>query len=382
MRSSIFSAAAVFALANMVTAQTFTKCDPLLKKCPDNKALGTSVDIDFTKGESKHFHELAGTSLSYGPDGMEFTIRNEKMAPTIESNWSFFFGTVDVVMKASPGQGIVSSFVLESDDLDEVDWEWLGGDQVQVQSNYFGKGDDSTFDRGGRHPVSNPMTEFHTYSLDWSAERLIWSINGVPVRTLTYDEAKGGSRYPQTPSRVKMGSWVAGSSTAPPGTVEWAGGLAQFGNKEEYTMYVKSMKITDAQTGATSYSYTDKTGSWQSIKVIKGDGSSEGGNGKEVEETSSSAKPTKSSSTADESSTKTTASSSATSASSTFVTTTASNSSDSAPEATDAPTTTGDSDATPTGTEESQSETPTGNSATKMGANLAMVGVAIAFLAL
>lgn len=50
----------------------------------------------------------------------------ETDAPTLNSNDYIFFGHVDVVMKAAAGQGIVSSFVLESDDLDEVDWEWLG----------------------------------------------------------------------------------------------------------------------------------------------------------------------------------------------------------------------------------------------------------------
>jgi hypothetical protein len=42
-------------------------------------------------------------------------------------------------MKAAPGVGIVSSIVLQSDNLDEVDWEWIGGVDSRVQQNYFGK---------------------------------------------------------------------------------------------------------------------------------------------------------------------------------------------------------------------------------------------------
>lgn len=60
--------------------------------------------------------------MTYGSDGAVFTINKETEAPTITSNWYFFFGRVDVVLKAAPGVGIVSSFVLESDDLDEIDW--------------------------------------------------------------------------------------------------------------------------------------------------------------------------------------------------------------------------------------------------------------------
>ena len=36
------------------------------------------------------------------------------------------FGKIEVVLQAAPGQGIVSSSVMMSDDLDEIDWEWSG----------------------------------------------------------------------------------------------------------------------------------------------------------------------------------------------------------------------------------------------------------------
>lgn len=309
----------------------------------------------------------------------------------MESNWYFFFGSVEVVMKASDGQGIVSSFVLESDDLDEVDWEWIGSDTKQVQSNYFGKGDDSTFDRGGFHDVANPQAEFHTYKLDWTAEKLVWSINGNVVRTLLYADAKGGTRYPQTPMKVKIGSWVAGSSTAPQGTVEWAGGLAQWTNNPTYKMVVKSVKVTDANTGAKSYSYGDKTGSWQSIKISGTTGNANTGTDDDETTTkvSSTVKPsstkasstsTKASSTEEESSTSTKASSSSMT---TVVSSTAASTggSGSNATATDAPSSTGeDSSADPTSTG-TASPNSTG-AAAKLGANLAMVGAVIAFFAL
>jgi beta-glucanase (GH16 family) len=227
--------------------------------------------VDFTKGSNSNFFELDGTALKYGANGAEFVINTETNAPTIESEWYIFFGTVEVVLKASEGQGVVSSFVLESDDLDEIDWEWLGGDFTTVESNYFGKGDTTTYDRAIYHPVSNPQLGFHTYTIDWTSDYVKWSIDGAVVRTLTYAEAKSGTRFPQTPMKVKIGNWVGGSSTAPKGTVQWAGGLTDF-TKAPFTMYVKSVTITDGTSGAKSYSYGDLSGSWQSIKVEKGDG--------------------------------------------------------------------------------------------------------------
>jgi hypothetical protein len=46
----------------------------------------------------------------------------ETDAPTLVSRWYIFFGKVDIVLQSAPGTGIVSSFVMESDDLDEIDF--------------------------------------------------------------------------------------------------------------------------------------------------------------------------------------------------------------------------------------------------------------------
>ena len=73
-----------------------------------------------------------------------------------------FFGKVTATLEAAMGPGIVSAFILQSDDLDEIDWEWLGGATTYVQSNYFSKGDTSSYDRGGTHAVSNPQSSFHS----------------------------------------------------------------------------------------------------------------------------------------------------------------------------------------------------------------------------
>lgn len=60
---------------------------------------------------------------------------------------------------------------------------------------------------------------------------------------------------------------------------EWAGGETDY-SQGPFTMYMKSMKVTDYSTG-NSYSYSDQTGSWDSI-------TSDGGkvNGNSAEEPS------------------------------------------------------------------------------------------------
>ncbi|EEH05832.1 extracellular cell wall glucanase Crf1 [Histoplasma capsulatum G186AR] len=191
------------------------------------------------------------------------------------------FGHVDFVIKAAPGRGIVSSAVLQSDDLDEIDWEWLGVDNAQVQTNYFGKNQQGTFDRGQFHADPGNQDGFHTYSIDWNSDRLIWQIDGQTVRTLT--AASAGASYPQTPMQIKAGVWAGGDPSNPPGTIEWAGGKTDYG-AGPFVMGLKSISVTDYSTG-TQYRYTDRSGSWQSIEAIGGKVNGHGtpGSGPQVE---------------------------------------------------------------------------------------------------
>ncbi|KAH8808582.1 glycoside hydrolase family 16 protein [Xylogone sp. PMI_703] len=275
MRSSTLSASALLvAGAAFVKAQTFTDCNPLDKTCPTDPALGTTLQVDFTKGKSSSFSYADGTTLNYGSNGAEFSIGKATDAPTISTNDYIFFGKIDVTLKAAPGVGIVSSFILESDDLDEIDWEWLGGNAGSVESNFFGKGNTTTYNRAIYHNVADAINSWHTYTIDWTSAYIKWYIDGSLVRTLNYgdDLALGGYNFPQTPMKVKMGNWVgcadaaAASNPATQGTCEWAGGPAQFGSGP-FVMYVKDVTIQDYGC-ATEYKYGDNSGSYQSIQSI------------------------------------------------------------------------------------------------------------------
>lgn len=275
MFSKILSAGAVvLASSSLASAQTFSECNPVKgDKCPADPAIGGQVVIDFTKGSTPYFGLAAGTTLNYDPAmGAVFSIKQDGNAPTITSKGYIFFGRLEVELQASVGVGVVTSVVLQSDCLDEIDWEWLGGDSTQVQTNYFAKGDTSTYDRGGFSPVSNPQTQFHTYTIDWTPEHVQWIIDGNVVRTLTYAEAKGGASFPQTPMQIKLGTWVAGRQGAPEGTVQWAGGYTNFADAP-FNGYYRKVTITDYSNGvkgATSYSYGDSSGTMGSIVVSTG----------------------------------------------------------------------------------------------------------------
>ncbi|KXX81575.1 putative glycosidase crf1 [Madurella mycetomatis] len=283
MLSQFFTATTVALAASLASAQTFTECDPTKRDCPARPAVGSQiVDIDFRQGPNDFFTLADGTSLNYDTDlGAVFSINGEADAPTISSERWIFFGQVDVTVRAARGAGIVTSFVLQSDDLDEIDWEWLGGDNAQVQTNYFSKGCTETYDRGGFSPVADPINQFHTYTIRWTPEQLDWIIDGAVVRTLRNTGIEGCAGYPQSPMQIKLGTWVAGRPGAPQGTIDWAGGLANF-DDAPFDGYYQSLRIQDFMGGrseATEYHYGDRSGRWESIEVIN--------DGTEVEPTSS-----------------------------------------------------------------------------------------------
>jgi len=257
----VVSSSAFFALA-----QGSTNCDPLNQTCPADPAFSSMVNTyDFTTGPSDEFvKELSQGLVTYGPEGMTFTIQKDGDSPRMNSKDYFMFGRVDITLQAAAGTGIVSSMVLQSDDLDEIDWEFIGGVNNQAQTNYFSKGYVGTYNRGGVTAVSGVTTGFHTYSFDWTEEQITWLVDNQPVRVLT--KASVGDAYPQSPCQLKIGSWVGGSPSNANGTIEWAGGLTDF-SKAPFIMYVKEIVITVSATGQ-SYVYTNKSGDSSSIELI------------------------------------------------------------------------------------------------------------------
>ena len=257
-------AATAFLVASS-SAQTYSNCNPLTQgSCPADSALGKSVNIDFTSASDSFTPQGSPT---YGSNGVSLTIAKSGDSPQLTSKWYIMFGHVEVVMQAAPGAGIVSSAVLQSDDLDEIDWEWLGAQPDQVQTNYFGKGQTTTYNRGTFASAPGSQSGTHTYTIDWTANQIVWQVDGTTVRTLT--PADADNQYPQTPMQIKIGAWAGGDpATNPPGTVQWAQGPVDW-SQAPFTMLVQSISVQDYSTG-TSYTYSGSSGTWQSIQAAGG----------------------------------------------------------------------------------------------------------------
>ncbi|KAL4962409.1 glycoside hydrolase family 16 protein [Aspergillus stella-maris] len=250
-------------------AQTWTHCNPTEDECDPNPALGTSWDWAFNETQNEKVWNITNGEINWTDEGAEFTIAEKLQSPTIQSTFYIFFGRVEMHVKMAAGPGIVSSVVLQSDDLDEIDWEWVGYNTSEIQTNYYSKGV-TNYKNGGFFKVDNADTEFHNYTVYWTQDKIDWWVDSQLLRTLTYDNAKNGteSTFPQTPSNVRIGIWPAGDPDNAQGTIEWAGGPVDY-DAGPYTMVVKDVHVQDFSSGK-EYEYGDKSGSWESINIIKG----------------------------------------------------------------------------------------------------------------
>ncbi|CAN8098843.1 unnamed protein product [Discula destructiva] len=265
LRQLCAAATTALLLAGRTTAQTSTDCNPTTTTCDPVTALGMAVNVDFTQGEVNSFSASGGTP-SYGSDGVTFTIAAQGESPQLNSGFYIMFGRVEITMKCASGTGIVSSVVLESDDLDEIDMEFLGVRSAEVQTMYFGRGQTPSNGQVIVQTTDN-QADFVTYAMDWTANRIIWSVAGEQVRVLEYDDAAG--LYPQTPMQLKFGIWAGGDPSNAAGTISWAGGTTDYADGP-FSMTVQSVDVTDYSTG-TQYKYGNMNGTWQSIESVGGE---------------------------------------------------------------------------------------------------------------
>jgi beta-glucanase (GH16 family) len=174
-------------------------------------ALGGNATFNFneTYNEDIWTKKNQGT-IRQTEQGTEFIVQKEGDSAQLVSSFYMLFGRLEIVMKAAGGQGIVSSAILQSECLDEIDWEFLGGKNARVYTNYFGKGNMTDLTRGKDYESVATQDGFHNYTIDWTKDRVQWYVDGKMVRELKPDEALGGKNYPQTPMNIRLGPWAGG----------------------------------------------------------------------------------------------------------------------------------------------------------------------------
>lgn len=215
------------------------KCESKAYKF-DEKRISTRDDYD---GDFEKYDFIITGDYDLKDGKLILKLNKDKGSKVMLTRYAKF-ATISAKMKSGHSKGVISSFITMSDVKDEIDFEWVGSNTNEIQTNFYYRG---VLDHKNGNKTITPIDthkEFQDYTIDWQSDGIDWKVGNSTIRKMNNKE-----KLPNTPSRIELGIWNGGSGAE--GTKEWAGGEVNFGEAERkdskgngyFTIEIESLSV-------------------------------------------------------------------------------------------------------------------------------------------
>ncbi|XP_050237327.1 probable xyloglucan endotransglucosylase/hydrolase protein 27 [Mercurialis annua] len=159
---------------------------------------------------------------------------------TSRNSYYHAYYSASIKLPSNYSAGVVVTFYTSNskyyvNNHDELDFEFLGNIRSQdwvIQTNVYGNG---SMNRGREERFSlgfDPTQDFHTYSILWVSNSIIFYIDDIPIRETRRVDAMGGD-FPSKPMSLYATIWDGSA---------WATGGGKYKIDYKYAPYIAKYK--------------------------------------------------------------------------------------------------------------------------------------------